>query len=235
MWPVLLEPTIPILLAAGTVHIIRRNIFDTVLFLGTAVVIVLDRARSRSTRPGGAVVPLGVGWLLALAAVVVGYATVVGAWSLDTLPVKVALVMPGLLAVVVVAARPPAGRVRERQPIGRGWIVWAVLGVGACLWELAAFVQQPDPQTDSYAHPTLSSIIGPTMSSPVVRVGLLGLWLAVSLYLLRIVLVNAAVPKRPGAPGSAAGTSGPVAGRSSPAARQFGDGPPVLRFPDGAP
>ncbi|MGZ4437450.1 MAG: DUF6186 family protein [Nocardioidaceae bacterium] len=46
----------------------------------------------------------------------------------------------------------------------RGWLVRAALLVTVCLFQVVNFVNQPDPQTDSRAHPTLSALIDPLLA-----------------------------------------------------------------------
>ncbi|HEY4333335.1 MAG TPA: hypothetical protein VGM78_12220 [Ilumatobacteraceae bacterium] len=189
------DVTIPILLAATVVHVIRQNVLDTTVFLATIALILIDHRRpvpplDPETRHRA--VAATRSRILIVAAL---FGMVIGLFHPDTWPVGVGLAAAGLLAVVVVL-RTPAPAVTDDAPedgssLGRGWIVWAAFAVAVCLWELASFVQQPDPQTDSYTHPTLSSLIQPMLGSPLVRALVFALWLAGGIWLVRMVLNRA--------------------------------------------
>lgn len=49
-WRSLREPTVAILLLASVVHVVRRDLFDLVLFSGTAVLILVDGGLARRSR-----------------------------------------------------------------------------------------------------------------------------------------------------------------------------------------
>ena len=77
---------------------------------------------------------------------------------------------------------------RNRQVSGRlpiaGTLVWAVVLVFGCLWELAALLLQPSITTDSYAHPTISTLTDPVLASSPGRSLVLAAWLALGWYLV---------------------------------------------------
>lgn len=83
-------------------------------------------------------------------------------------------------AVVVVAMRrnngePPTRISRPRLALA--W--WAALATVALLWELYAFLQQPDLTRPSHDHPTLSTLLDPVLAQRPVRFAgwLAWLWL----------------------------------------------------------
>ena len=184
-WQVVREPTVPILLLACVVHAVRRNLFDLLLFAGTAALIVADSWRATPGRVASA--PPGANngspaWAAWLA--VIAFAMLAGPLPQSGGAVQVVLVAVGLaaLAVVVVGRGPAAG---TRHPSLRGWPVWAALGALACVWELTSFaIQQDDPAVDN-AHPTASDLIGPLLGSWPGRMVFLALWAAAGLWLLR--------------------------------------------------
>jgi hypothetical protein len=139
-----------------------------------AKVAPLARARRWRSR-----LPL-LAWLAACAL----YVIVVGSFSRYSWPATLAVV--GLGATVVVSGwtgprhtRPAPGR----PPIA-GLALWGMVLVVGCLWELSSLLEQPSLTTDSYAHPTISTLTDPVLSSwvgrSVILVGWLGLgWLLV--------------------------------------------------------
>ena len=65
-----------------------------------------------------------------------------------------------------------------------GTLAWVAVLVAGCLWELGALLQQPSLTTDSYSHPTVSTLTDPVLAnSPGRAVVLLG-WLALGWYLV---------------------------------------------------
>jgi hypothetical protein len=66
-------------------------------------------------------------------------------------------------------AAPPGPSVEHTPSDDRGWALWAGPLLLAAVLELANFLWQPDPQTDSYPHPTLSALIGPELTARPIR------------------------------------------------------------------
>ena len=80
------------------------------------------------------------------------------------------------------------GPTRQRAVPGKfaraGVAVWSSLSLAACLWELGALIGQPNFATGSYAHPTISTLTDPLLSSAAGRsVALVG-WLALGFFLV---------------------------------------------------
>lgn len=196
-WRVLLEPAIPIIVLAGCAHVARRNADDIVYFFGTVVLILLDRLWTGTAfgRAGRTVRMPSTGAFLAGSAV---YAVALAQAPRDGWVSMLGLAVPGVLAawfILGTQASPLSVPAAQDHDPGHGWLVWPALGVLACLWELASFVQQPDTQTASFSHPTLSSVIDPLVANPAPRALLLVGWLLTGWWLVRVIVTG----PRPGA------------------------------------
>lgn len=183
--PLWRSPAFLIVVIAGCFHVGRGAAVDGVVFLGVAAALVVAELADRARPPLD--IRVSNGWLAVVigAAVVLGWA--IGQWRAGTVPVAVAVALPGppmLLLALRVGGHGP------RQPVRSGWWRWAVVGVLICLWELASFLQQPDATTDSYDHPTLSVILGPAFATNPVRTVLLAGWLVAGVLLCRLLLTN---------------------------------------------
>ena len=124
--------------------------------------------------------------LVAVTALLAGgavYAGVVGSFSRYSWPATAGIIGLGTIVVLIgwhgpLRARPDGGRL----PLA-GTLAWIVVLVAGCLWELAALLQQPSITTDSYSHPTISTLTDPMLAtSPGRSIVLLG-WLALGWYL----------------------------------------------------
>jgi hypothetical protein len=117
-------------------------------------------------------------------AAAVVYALTVGSFTRYSWPATAGVV--GLGASVVVVGW--GGPTRQRQIPAKftriGAFIWGTLFVIACLWELTALLMQPNIETSSYAHPTISTLTDPLLASaPGRAVALLG-WIALGAYLV---------------------------------------------------
>jgi len=186
VWRLLVEPAIPVIAMAEVVHVIRRDVVDIALFAGTAVVIVADRLRP-ARRPAS---PAQLARWALVAAGCVAYTVLVAPMSRTGWPLRVVLVVPGLLAAVTVLRRAVSPLEQASPGPPRGWWVWPALFVVGCLWELAAFAQQPDAQTPSYEHPTLSTFAEPWLAMPASRAVTAALWLAAGWWLVRRIVAG---------------------------------------------
>ena len=112
------------------------------------------------------------------------YAAVVGSFSRYSWPATAGIIGLGTIVVVIgwhgpLRDRPASGRL----PVA-GTLAWVAVLVASCLWELGALLQQPSLTTDSYSHPTVSTLTDPVLAnSPGRAVVLLG-WLALGWYLV---------------------------------------------------
>jgi hypothetical protein len=111
------------------------------------------------------------------------YAGVVGSFSRYSWPVTACIIGLGTVVVLIgwhgpVRARPAGGRL----PVA-GTLAWIAVLVAGCLWELGALLQQPSITTDSYSHPTISTLTDPVLATSPGRAVVLLAWLALGWYL----------------------------------------------------
>jgi len=186
-------PVVWILLAIAFFTSISGKPVDGVLMLIVAAGLAWDAGRRALRHPGPEGAPARTGPLparrrrfvvIALVAAGVAYAGVVGSFSRYSWPATAGII--GLSTVVVLIGW--HGPVRSRPVGGRlpvaGTLAWIAVLVAGCLWELGALLQQPSITTDSYAHPTISTLTDPVLAaSPGRAVVLLG-WLALGWYLV---------------------------------------------------
>ena len=130
-------------------------------------------ARHRRWRPA-------LAWLAGAAL----YVVVVGSFIRYSWPATVAIIALGA-AVVVTGWR---GARRSRPATGRlpatGLALWGAVLVAGGLWELAALLQQPNLATGSYAHPTISTLTDPVLSTWAGRSIVLAGWLGLGWFLV---------------------------------------------------
>jgi hypothetical protein len=112
------------------------------------------------------------------------YAGVVGSFSRYSWPVTACIIVLGTIVVLIgwhgpLRARAAGGRL----PVA-GTLAWVVVLVAGCLWELDALLQQPSITTDSYAHPTISTLTDPVLATSPGRAVVLFAWLAFGWYLV---------------------------------------------------
>ncbi|WP_143056179.1 hypothetical protein [Pedococcus cremeus] len=158
----------------------RANVVDVVVFLGTAVLILVLRRQDLSTRRPPRW--LCRRWPVPLAAALAGL--VVAAQPRTSPAVELALAAVGVAALTVVL-RAGAGGPLPRTSTRRGW-VWAVPLLAGALFELANFLTQPDPHTDNLDHPTLSALVDPLLDGRLVRAGVTVAWVLVGWALVRV-------------------------------------------------
>jgi hypothetical protein len=187
------HPVVLILLLIGFFAAISGKPVDGVLMLAAGVCLAWDagrRLRAGRTQAPVTPAPGRAGrrrWLVAGAGVAAaaGYAVLVGSLIPYSWPATIAIVGPGA-AVVAIGWRGP---VRERQDAGPlpwpGTALWGGLLVAGGLWELSALLQQPSLTTDSYAHPTISTLTDPVLAVSGGRAAILLAWLAAGWYLVR--------------------------------------------------
>ena len=121
----------------------------------------------------------------AVAAAGLVFAAVVGSFGRYSWPATVSVI--GLAAAVVAAGwRGPS---RSRRDPGelprRGTALWAGLLVATGLWELSALFLQPGLDTTSSAHPTISALTDPQLTSHAGRSVALAVWIAAGWFLVR--------------------------------------------------
>jgi hypothetical protein len=181
-WRVLAEPAVMAMLLATIAHVARRNVTDVVVFLGMAGIVALDRvAPVRVARRSAPDVSGRVLYATAL-----GYGLLVVPLVRGGAAMRVVLAVPGLVALVLLLRSDPS--TRSVRPPGRGWVVWPVLLVLGCFFELANFLMQADPMTPNHAHPVLSDIVEPWLASGPARGVFCAVWLVLGWRLLQPML-----------------------------------------------
>ena len=188
-------PVVWVLLAIAYFTAVSGKPLDGVLMLIVAAGLAWDTGRralrhpesgsSSVARParraGGRRRLLIVSALLAGGAV---YAGVVGSFSRYSWPATAGIIVLGTIVVVIgwhgpLRDRPAGGRL----PVA-GTLAWVVVLVAGCLWELGALLQQPSLTTDSYSHPTVSTLTDPVLATSPGRSVVLLAWLALGWYLV---------------------------------------------------
>lgn len=166
-----------IIFLAGLVHLARGAEVDGFVFLGTAAALGIAEIRDPVGRRGR--LPL----VVALAAVPLGWVISLLRPATAPIAVSVAVFGPPMLYLALTAPNDPAPtRLRPR------WWWWATMGALICVWELSQFLQQPDLETDSYEHPTLSVILGPLFAGGPGRTIFVIVWLVAGVWLARLML-----------------------------------------------
>jgi hypothetical protein len=204
------DPVVVVFLLAAIFDALSGDsLFDAMALFAVAASLGWDRVRSRRAPRGGAgaATPAGGGRggehatpaapttagrtgvnlraspRLVLASL--AYATVVGGFSRFSLPVSIAVVAPGTAAVAVAWRGSSRGDLGGDQVDPLGAVVWASVFVALALWELTSLLLQPSLTTESFAHPTISFLMDPVLSSHFGRSVGLWLWLASGWFLLQ--------------------------------------------------
>jgi hypothetical protein len=184
------EPVVLILLLAGFFDGISGNPVHATVLATAAIALSVDAARDRSmVAPGwGAGVDLAFGrrrvlWP-ALAAIAIGYAIVAGGFERYSWPGTIAVILPASIVLVVSWRGPLPGAPTPMRPSVRGSVLWAAVFITMGLWELTMLLMQPTLKTDSWAHPTLSTLMDPVLVSHPGRTISLCVWAALGWFLV---------------------------------------------------
>jgi len=132
-------------------------------------------ARARRRRPALLAAGLAGGAL---------YAVVVGSFSRYSWPATVAVAGLGAAVVAVGWRGPRHTRPAPPRPPAVGLALWGAVFVAACLWELWSLLEQPNLATSSYAHPTISTLTDPVLSTWAGRSVVLAAWLGLGWFLV---------------------------------------------------
>ena len=112
------------------------------------------------------------------------YAVVVGSFSRYSWPATVPVAGLGAAVVAVGWRGPRHTRPAPPRPPVAGLVLWGVLAVACCLWELWSLLEQPNLATSSYAHPTISTLTDPVLSTWAGRSVVLAAWLGLGWFLV---------------------------------------------------
>jgi hypothetical protein len=131
----------------------------------------------QSRRPSRQMIMLG-------AVAAIAYALIVGSFTRYSWPATFGIVALGTLVVVIGWGGP----LRQRQIPGKfgrgGVLVWSTLLVSCGLWELSALLMQPNFETSSYTHPTISTLTDPLLATAPGRSLALISWVGLGLFLM---------------------------------------------------
>ena len=112
------------------------------------------------------------------------YVFVVGSFSRYSWPATVAVVSLGVAVVVTGWRGPRHPRPAPAKLPAAGLALWGLVLVAGCLWELLSLLQQPALATSSYAHPTISTLTDPVLSTWAGRSVALAGWLGLGWFLV---------------------------------------------------
>lgn len=190
------QPIVAILLLISLFTLLSGKPLDALLLALVAIALAWDAGlHARQPSPTASAPAQPGAWrlrsrpprlrLVAIgSAAAVVYALTVGSFTRYSWPATAGVV--GIGASVVVAGW--GGPTRQRQIPAKftriGAVTWGILFLIACLWELTALLMQPNIETSSYAHPTISTLSDPLLASaPGRTIALLG-WIALGAYLV---------------------------------------------------
>lgn len=168
-------------MCASAVHVVRDNVVDVVLFVGTGALIVVLLRRDLPGRPPPGW--LARRWPAVGAAAVVG--VVVASEPRESGAVQVVLAAVGVVALVLVL-RAGAGSPRPEPRVAARTGVWVALLLAGCVVELGDFLSQPDAQTDNPDHPTLSAMVDPMLGTHPTRAAVAVVWVLLGWGLVRL-------------------------------------------------
>lgn len=192
-----------ILIITGLFQLFRGAPVDAAFFLCGAAILVLDAAGLvRFTGPARprvawlllAALPLGILLLLAprhgvmegIIVSAIGASVLMFCWSPTSGPA--AVLSRAAETGSDEASGDPAGRDRPRAmspAVRRAAILWSVVGVVCCLWEVASFLLGlPSPEA-AIEHPSISALLDPILDTIEGRIVFTALWLLAGAALLR--------------------------------------------------
>jgi hypothetical protein len=112
------------------------------------------------------------------------YAVVVGSFSRYSWPATVPVAGLGAAVVAIGWRAPRLAQPAPARPPAAGLALWGLLFVAGCLWELWSLLEQPNLATSSYAHPTISTLTDPVLSTWAGRSVVLAGWLGLGWFLV---------------------------------------------------
>ena len=200
VWAGVREPVVVILLLAGFFDGISGNPVHALVLGAAAIALSADAARGRAVaappvaqawQHAGSALAIEVGkrqrWRLGtvFAVSVLGYAAVAGGFQRYSWPATIAVVVPASVVLLVSWRGPLPGAPAPVRPSVRGSVLWATVFIILGLWELTMLLMQPTLKTDSWAHPTLSTLMDPVLVSHPGRTISMCVWAALGWFLVR--------------------------------------------------
>ncbi|MCX7522257.1 hypothetical protein OSC27_08200 [Microbacterium sp. STN6] len=184
-------PWTGILLLTGGFHFYRGVPADGVIFVAAGLAVLADSAGLLGAPRSGAVL---TGRVAAPVAVVAGLVLVFAPRYSPADAVTLAAL--GVASLVLVWPE-PAGLPTDdgtgvaeqaldtRRSVRRTGVLWSIVGVAGCLWELSAYFLGLPSATAEFAHPPLSDIVGPLLDSVAGRALCVAVWFIGGFALLR--------------------------------------------------
>ena len=191
------QPIVAILLLISFFTVLSGKPLDGLLLVMVAVALAWDAGLQARQPPNSPAKELAIqnAWRLRshpprLRPVAIGsaaaviYALTVGSFTRYSWPATAGVVGLGASVVVIGWGGPTRQRPIPAKFARIGAFTWGSLFIAASLWELTALLMQPNIETSSYAHPTISTLTDPLLASaPGRTLALLG-WIALGAYLV---------------------------------------------------
>jgi hypothetical protein len=194
---VIREPVVWILGLAGFFDGISGSPIHGLILGFAAVALAYDSARIRTLgidaasenawgeRPTNAAAETGRRRLgIALAICVVAFAALAGGFARYSWPATLAVVAPIIGWLIVAWRGPLLSAPAPVRPAVAGSVLWAGVFIALGLWELTMLLMQPTLTTDSYAHPTISTLMDPVLASHPGRTIAMCVWAAMGWFLV---------------------------------------------------
>jgi hypothetical protein len=173
------QPWTLILVITGLFQLFRGAPIDAAFFLAVAALLLADAAGwlrlSGPARPRAA-------WLL-LAAIPLAVALVIAPRHGVAEGLIVSAI--GLTVLIFAWGSPDAAARSMSPPVRRAAILWGVVGVVCCLWEVVSFLLGLPSAEAAIAHPSISELFDPLLDSFEGRAAFTVLWLLLGVSLLR--------------------------------------------------
>jgi hypothetical protein len=187
------DPVVVVLALAGFFDGLAGNPVHALVLIGAAGLLVWrpsDEAAESLRRPAGdrplwewrgdTVRPR---WLPIAFAAAAAFAVVVGGLSRYTWPVTIAVIVPGVIALLV-ARNTPEAEGPEPEIDRAGAAAWILLFVAFGVFELTNFLLQPSRLVGDYDHPTLSTLFNTYVTGHAGRSLALFAWLVTGWWLV---------------------------------------------------
>jgi hypothetical protein len=182
------QPIVAILLVISFMTVISGKPVDGLLLFVVATALAMD-AGARVEAPEQSAwrlrdERLPTRMLVPGVAAAIVYSLTVGSFDRYSWPATAGVVGVGASVVVVGWGGPVRRRAIPGKFSPSAIFVWASLLVTAGIWELIALLGQPDIETSSYAHPTISTLTDPLLAHSLGRAVTLLAWLGLGFFLV---------------------------------------------------